>query len=65
MVIAGGGIAGLSAAIAQIKQGYQVELFEKRPILGGKWSSWQDAEGDWIETGLHVCSLAHMMKSSP
>jgi 15-cis-phytoene desaturase len=54
VVVAGGGIAGLSAAIALIKQGYQVDVYEKRPILGGKWSSWQDADGDWIETGLHV-----------
>lgn len=54
VVIAGGGIAGLSAAIALIKQGYQVDVFEKRPLLGGKWSSWKDADGDWIETGLHV-----------
>ncbi len=54
VVIAGGGIAGLSAGIALVKQGYQVEVYEKRPMLGGKWSSWRDADGDWIETGLHV-----------
>ena len=34
--------------------GYQVELLEQRPILGGKVSSWRDAEGDWVESGLHV-----------
>jgi 15-cis-phytoene desaturase len=54
VVIAGGGIAGLSAAIQLVKQGYQVDVYEKRAVLGGKWSSWQDADGDWIETGLHV-----------
>ena len=54
VVVVGGGIAGLSAAITLVKQGYQVDVYEKRPVLGGKWSSWQDADGDWIETGLHV-----------
>ena len=54
VVVAGGGIAGLSAAMALVKQGYQVDVYEKRDVLGGKWSSWQDADGDWLETGLHV-----------
>jgi 15-cis-phytoene desaturase len=54
VVIAGGGIAGLSAAVLLSRQGYQVDVYEKRPVLGGKWSSWQDSDGDWIETGLHV-----------
>ena len=54
VVVAGGGIAGLTAAMALVKQGYEVDVFEKRPMLGGKWSSWRDRDGDWIETGLHV-----------
>jgi len=54
VLIAGGGIAGLTAAIQLLKQGYQVDVYEKRDVLGGKWSSWKDADGDWIETGLHV-----------
>jgi len=27
---------------------------EARGVLGGKVSAWQDADGDWIETGLHI-----------
>ena len=23
-------------------------------VLGGKVAAWQDADGDWIETGLHI-----------
>ena len=23
-------------------------------MLGGKISAWQDKDGDWIETGLHI-----------
>ncbi len=54
VIVVGGGFAGLTAARKLLKEGYEVEIIEKRPILGGKWSSWQDEDGDWIETGLHV-----------
>ena len=54
VVIGGGGLAGLAAAKRLVDAGYQVEILEQRPILGGKVSSWQDADGDWIESGLHV-----------
>jgi 15-cis-phytoene desaturase len=54
VLVLGGGIAGLTAAITLLKQGYQVDVHEKRDVLGGKWSSWKDKDGDWIETGLHV-----------
>ncbi len=54
VVIAGGGLAGLAAAKRLVDAGYRVELLEQRPLLGGKVSSWRDAEGDWVESGLHV-----------
>eukprot|EP00873_Tetraselmis_striata_P029246 jgi/Tetstr1/449510/TSEL_036598.t1 len=34
--------------------GHEVEMFELRPFVGGKVSSWQDDEGNHIEMGLHV-----------
>jgi 15-cis-phytoene desaturase len=54
VIIGGGGLAGLAAAKRLVDAGYRVELLEQRPILGGKVSSWRDAEGDWVESGLHV-----------
>lgn len=54
VVIGGGGLAGLAAAKRLVDAGYAVDILEQRPILGGKVSSWQDADGDWIESGLHV-----------
>jgi 15-cis-phytoene desaturase len=54
VVIGGGGLAGLAAAKRLVDAGYRVELLEQRPILGGKVSSWRDADGDWVESGLHV-----------
>jgi 15-cis-phytoene desaturase len=54
IVIAGAGLAGLTAAKYLSDAGYQVTLLEKRQVAGGKASSWQDADGDWLESGLHV-----------
>ncbi len=50
----GAGVAGLSAAIELIDRGYDVEIYEKRKILGGKVSVWKDNDGDSIESGLHI-----------
>jgi squalene-associated FAD-dependent desaturase len=51
--IVGGGLAGLSAAIACGDAGAQVTLFEARTRLGGAtWSSARD--GLWIDNGQHV-----------
>jgi 15-cis-phytoene desaturase len=54
VAIAGGGLAGLTAAKRIADAGFAVELVEKRSILGGKVSAWRDADGDWIESGLHT-----------
>ncbi len=52
--LSGGGLAGLSAAKALVDNGYTPVVLEARNVLGGKVSAWKDADGDWIETGLHV-----------
>jgi 15-cis-phytoene desaturase len=54
VVIAGGGLAGLTAAKRLLDAGHEVELLEGRAILGGKASAWRDDGGDWVESGLHV-----------
>lgn len=54
VLIMGGGLAGLAAAKKLTEAGCTAIVLEKRDVLGGKWSSWQDEDGDWIETGLHV-----------
>src|SRR5262249_60852646 len=52
-LIIGGGLAGLATAVKLIDAGIAVELIEKRDVLGGKTSSWQDAAGGPIQSGLH------------
>lgn len=54
ILIAGSGLAGLTAAKYLAAAGHRVTILEKRAIAGGKVSSWQDADGDWLESGLHV-----------
>jgi phytoene desaturase len=53
-VIAGAGPSGLACAKWLTDRGYTVTVLEKRHVPGGKVSAWQDADGDWIESGLHV-----------
>ncbi|KAA8494514.1 Zeta-carotene desaturase [Porphyridium purpureum] len=54
VAIVGAGLGALSAAIELLDAGFQVELFEGRPFVGGKVGSWEDADGNHIEMGLHV-----------
>lgn len=53
VAIAGGGLAGLACAKYLCDAGHQPLLFERRDVLGGLVAAWKDADGDWIETGLH------------
>ena len=39
VAIAGGGIAGLTAALRLSQRGYQVTLYEEKPWLGGNLGS--------------------------
>jgi squalene-associated FAD-dependent desaturase len=41
VAIAGGGLAGLAAACALADSGFRVTLFERRPFLGGRASSYE------------------------
>lgn len=54
VVIAGAGLAGLSCAKYLCDAGHTPIVLEARDVLGGKVAAWQDADGDWYETGLHI-----------
>lgn len=54
VAIVGGGLAGLSTAVELLDQGYEVDIYEGRPWVGGKVASFTDKDGNHIEMGLHV-----------
>jgi 15-cis-phytoene desaturase len=54
VAIIGGGLSGLACAKYLVDAGHEPTVYEARDVLGGKVSAWQDEDGDWIETGLHV-----------
>jgi squalene-associated FAD-dependent desaturase len=55
VAIAGGGLAGLAAGCALADAGYRVTLFERRPYLGGRASSYQHpGTGEVVDNCQHV-----------
>jgi squalene-associated FAD-dependent desaturase len=55
VAIIGGGLAGLAAGCALSDNGYRVSLFERRPYLGGRASSYQHpGTGEVVDNCQHV-----------
>ncbi len=55
VVVVGGGMAGIAAALTLIERGESVLLLEKKSTLGGRASSFVDRiTGDEIDNGQHV-----------
>jgi len=55
VAVIGGGLAGLAAGCALAGAGFQVSLFERRPYLGGRASSYQHpATGEVVDNCQHV-----------
>src|SRR5215831_7823039 len=60
VLIAGGGLAGLSAAAALGGAGYEVELFEARPFLGGRATSYA-VPGSEAEAAETIDNCQHVL----
>mmetsp|Transcript_27000 Transcript_27000/g.65600 ORF Transcript_27000/g.65600 Transcript_27000/m.65600 type:complete len:629 (-) Transcript_27000:244-2130(-) len=54
VAVIGAGLAGLSTAKYLSELGFKPIVVEARDVLGGKVAAWQDEDGDWYETGLHI-----------
>jgi zeta-carotene desaturase len=55
VAIAGGGLAGLATGCALADAGFRVTLFERRPFLGGRASSYQHpGTGEIVDNCQHV-----------
>ena len=62
MVVVGGGLAGITAAIAVAGQGAEVTLLEAKPRLGGATCSF-NRDGLVVDTGQHIflrCCTAYL-----
>ena len=55
IIILGGGLAGIAAAVRCLEQGAKPALIEQRPYLGGRAFSFSDrSSGEEIDNGQHV-----------
>ena len=55
VIVVGGGLAGLSCAVALADRGHRVVVLERDTLLGGRARSWTDeATGDTVDIGPHV-----------
>src|SRR5450755_3334732 len=54
VLVIGGGLAGLSSAVALADAGLRVRLFEKRPHLGGRATSYTLPDGSEVDNCQHV-----------
>ena len=54
MIVVGGGLAGLSSAVALASAGWRVRLFEQRPFLGGRATSYVLPSGEHVDNCQHV-----------
>jgi zeta-carotene desaturase len=54
VLVIGGGLAGMSSAVALAEAGLQVRVFEKRPHLGGRATSYTLPDGSEVDNCQHV-----------
>ena len=54
MIVIGGGLAGLAAGVALAESGWRVRLFEQRPFLGGRATSYVLPGGEHVDNCQHV-----------
>jgi squalene-associated FAD-dependent desaturase len=54
VIVIGGGLAGLSSAVALAEAGFRVRLLEKRPYLGGRATSYALPDGEHVDNCQHV-----------
>ena len=52
VVIIGGGVSGLSAGIYAQQMGYETEIYEKNPMVGGECTGW-NRQGYHIDNCIH------------
>jgi squalene-associated FAD-dependent desaturase len=54
VIVIGGGLAGLATGVALADAGWRVRLFEQRPFLGGRATSYVLPDGEHVDNCQHV-----------
>ena len=54
MIVIGGGLAGLACGVALAEAGWRVRLFEQKPFLGGRATSYVLPNGEHVDNCQHV-----------
>src|SRR5260370_2404043 len=54
VIVIGGGVAGRAAGVALAEAGWSVRLFEQRPFLGGRATSYVLPDGEQVDNCQHV-----------
>jgi len=54
VIVIGGGLAGLAAGVALAEAGCHIRLFEQRPFLGGRATSYVLPDGQHVDNCQHV-----------
>jgi squalene-associated FAD-dependent desaturase len=54
VIVIGGGLAGLAAGVALAEAGWHIRLFEQRPFLGGRATSYVLPGGEHVDNCQHV-----------
>jgi squalene-associated FAD-dependent desaturase len=54
VIVIGGGLAGLAAGVALAEAGWRIRLFEQRPFLGGRATSYVLPDGEHVDNCQHV-----------
>jgi zeta-carotene desaturase len=54
VIVIGGGLAGLAAGVSLAEAGWRVRLFEQRPFLGGRATSYVLPDGEHVDNCQHV-----------
>jgi squalene-associated FAD-dependent desaturase len=54
VIVIGGGLAGLAAGVTLAESGWRVRLFEQRPFLGGRATSYVLPDGEHVDNCQHV-----------
>jgi squalene-associated FAD-dependent desaturase len=53
-IVIGGGLAGLASGVALAEAGWRVKLFEQKPFLGGRATSYVLPSGEHVDNCQHV-----------